>query len=237
MGMYRDWSGDPRADPESDAMLAESLRVRERALRELAELTAAMKSAQPVAAELPQPIAARLPQPMAARLPQPTAVRLPQPAAVGLTQPTSQALTLGRILFSVLFIVAGASKLLDIATTVQLITDKVVTPGVLTTYTTQLEGMTGMSMAQMLAITAGALELICGLLIALNFGARFFAILLIIFVIVATFYFHDFWNQAGADQKNNMIHALKNLSIIGGLFIIAGIGRGPRANEPTYTDV
>ena len=25
-----------------------------------------------------------------------------------------------------------------------------------------------------------------------------------------------------------MIHALKNLSLIGGLFMIAGIGRGPR---------
>ena len=75
------------------------------------------------------------------------------------------------------------------------------------------------------------------MLIALNFGARFFAIVLILFVIAATFYAHDFWNQTGADQKNNMIHALKNLSLVGALFIIAGIGRGPRANEPTYTDV
>jgi putative oxidoreductase len=146
-------------------------------------------------------------------------------------------ITFGRVLFAVLFIFSGASKLLDLAATTQMITDKVVIPGMLTDYTTQLEGMTGMPMAQMLAIAAGALELICGLLIALNFGARFFAIVLIIFVITATFYYHDFWNQTGADQKNNMIHALKNLSLVGGLFIIAGIGRGPRANEPTYTDV
>jgi putative oxidoreductase len=146
-------------------------------------------------------------------------------------------ITFGRVLFAVLFIVSGAFKLLDIAGTTQMITDKVIIPGFLTTYTAQLEGVTGMPMAQMLAIAAGATELICGLLIALNFGARFFAIVLIIFVIAATFYYHDFWNQTGADQKNNMIHALKNLSIIGGLLIIAGIGRGPRANEPTYTDV
>jgi putative oxidoreductase len=146
-------------------------------------------------------------------------------------------ITFGRVLFVVLFIFSGASKLLDLAATTQMITDKVVIPGLLTPYTVQLEGMTGMPMAQMLAIAAGAVELICGLLIALNFGARFFAIVLIIFVITATFYYHDFWNQTGADQKNNMIHALKNLSIIGGLFIIAGIGRGPRPNEPTYTDV
>ncbi len=146
-------------------------------------------------------------------------------------------ITFGRVLFAVLFIFSGASKLLDLAATTQMITDKVVIPGMLTEYKTQLESMTGMPMAQMLAIAAGALELICGLLIALNFGARFFAIVLIIFVIAATFHYHDFWNQTGADQKNNMIHALKNLSLVGGLFIIAGIGRGPRANEPTYTDV
>ena len=146
-------------------------------------------------------------------------------------------ITFGRVLFAVLFIVSGAFKLLDIAATTQMITDKVVIPGLLTPYTTQLEGMSGMPMPQMLAIATGVLEVICGLMIALNFGARFFAIVLIFFVIAATFYGHDFWNQTGAEQKNNIAHALKNLSIIGGLFIIAGIGRGPRANEPTYTDV
>jgi uncharacterized membrane protein YphA (DoxX/SURF4 family) len=145
-------------------------------------------------------------------------------------------ITFGRVLLAVLFMFSGASKFLEFTATTQIIADKVTIPGLIAPYATQLEGMTGMPMAQMLTIAAGTVELICGLMIAVNFGARFFAILLIIFVIVATFYFHDFWNQAGADQKNNMIHALKNLSIIGGLFIIAGIGRGPRSNEPAYTD-
>jgi uncharacterized membrane protein YphA (DoxX/SURF4 family) len=146
-------------------------------------------------------------------------------------------ITLGRVLFAVLFIFSGASKLLDLAATTQMISGKVVIPDMLTVYTTQLEGMTGMSTAQMLAIAAAATELLCGLAIALNFGARFFAIVLILFVIVATFYVHDFWNQTGPEQKNNMIHALKNLSLVGALFIIAGIGRGPRSTDPTYTDV
>ncbi len=146
-------------------------------------------------------------------------------------------ITFGRVLLAVLFIVSGASKLFDIATTAQMISDKVVIPAVLATYTTQLEGMTGMPMAQMLAIATGVFELLGGLFIALNFGARFFAILLILFVIAATFYYHDFWNQTGADARNNMIHALKNLSIIGGLFIIAGLGRASRMVDPTYNDV
>ena len=58
-----------------------------------------------------------------------------------------------------------------------------------------------MPMPQMLAIAAGALELVCGIMIALNFGARFFAILLILFVAAATFYYHDFWNQTGARRQ------------------------------------
>jgi uncharacterized membrane protein YphA (DoxX/SURF4 family) len=146
-------------------------------------------------------------------------------------------ITFGRILFAVLFIVSGASKLFDLSATADVIAGKIVIPAALTTYTSQLETMTGMEMKQMMAIAAGAIELICGLTIALNFGARFFALLLIVFVVATTFYFHDFWNQTGADAKNNMIHALKNLSIVGALFIIAGIGRGSRAVDHAYTDV
>jgi putative oxidoreductase len=142
-------------------------------------------------------------------------------------------ITFGRILFAVLFIFSGGSKLLDLTATAQ-ITEKIVLPAALATYTSQLEGLTGMSMAMMLAIASGALELICGLMIALNFGARFFAILLILFVGLATFYYHDFWNQTGPDFKNNLSHALKNLSLIGALFMIAGYGRGARAVEPAY---
>jgi putative oxidoreductase len=145
-------------------------------------------------------------------------------------------ITFGRVLFTVLFIFSGASMLLDLTATAQM-TEKIVFPAALATYTSQLEGMTGMPMAQMLAIAAGATEVICGIMIALNFGARFFAILLILFVAAATFYYHDFWNQTGADARNNLVHALKNLSIIGALFMIAGYGRTRRMSEPAYGDV
>jgi putative oxidoreductase len=142
-------------------------------------------------------------------------------------------ITFGRILFCVMFIFSGASKLLDLTATAQM-TEKIVLPAALATYTAQLEGLTGMPMPQMLAIGAGAIELICGLMIALNFGARFFAIVLILFVAAATFYFHDFWNQTGADAYGNLVHALKNLSIIGALFMIVGSSRTARLHEPGY---
>ena len=148
--------------------------------------------------------------------------------------------TFGRILFAVLFIYSGAAKLfVGIKATSDFIATKVMTtvPDVVTPYVTQLEGITGMPMPQMLAISVGAFEVIAGLMIALNVGARFFAILLIFFVAATIFYFHDFWNQAAPDNAKTLMDALKNLSIIGALFMIAGYGRGTRTVEPAYGDV
>ena len=88
-----------------------------------------------------------------------------------------------------------------------------------------------------LHIGTGVFEIIAGLMIALNVLARFFAILMIIFVLAATFYFHDFWNQPAPGNATALIDALKNLSLIGALFIIAGYGKGPRSLEPAYGDV
>ena len=103
-------------------------------------------------------------------------------------------------------------------------------------YTSQLETLTGMPMPQLLALGVGGFEILAGLMIAVNFGARFFAILLIFFVLATTFYFHDFWNQPAPENAKTLIEALKNLSIIGALFMIAGYGRGPRpTSRPTGT--
>src|SRR5688572_20920517 len=145
--------------------------------------------------------------------------------------------TFGRVLFAVLFIYTGATKLFGIQQTADFIASKVTIPTLLAPYTSQLETLTGMSTPQLLAISIGGFEIIAGLMIAVNFGARFFAILLIFFVLTATFYFHDFWNQASPENAKTLIEALKNLSIIGALFMIAGYGRGPRPNEPAYGDV
>ena len=145
-------------------------------------------------------------------------------------------ITFGRILFAVLFIYSGATKLVGIQATTDFIAAKVAIPALVAPYTSELETMTGMSTPQMLAIAVGAFEVIAGLMIAVNFGARFFAILLIFFVATTTFYFHDFWNQSPPDNAKTLMDALKSLSIIGALFIIVGYGRAPRKVEPAYGD-
>lgn len=143
----------------------------------------------------------------------------------------------GRVLFAVLFIYSGATKLFAIQATADVIAAKVVIPGLIAPYTAQLEAATSMALPQMLAIATGAFEIIAGLMIALNFGVRFFAILLIIYIGFVTFYFHDFWNQTPPDNGKTLVDALKNLSLIGALFILAGYGRGPKLAEPAYGDV
>ena len=145
--------------------------------------------------------------------------------------------TFGRVLFAVLFMYTGATKLFAVQQTADFIATKVTIPAVLAPYTSQLETMAGMPMPQLLALGVGGFEILAGLMIAVNFGARFFAILLILFVLAATFYFHDFWNQPAPDNARTLIEALKNLSIIGALFMIMGYGRATRSAETAYGDV
>ena len=114
---------------------------------------------------------------------------------------------------------------------------KIVIPAVVAPYTSQLETATGMQLPQLLAIVSGAFEILAGLMIALNFAVRFFSILLIIYIALVTFYFHDFWNQTPPDNGRTLVDALKNLSLIGALFVLAGYGRGPRITEAAYGDV
>ena len=146
-------------------------------------------------------------------------------------------ITFGRVLFAVLFIYSGATKLFAVQATAEFISAKIVVPALLAPYTSQLETMTGMTTPQMLAVAVGVFEVISGLMIALNFGARFFAILLIFFVAATIFYFNDFWNQQPPENAKTLVDALKSLSIIGALFMIAGYGRTPRTVEPVYGDV
>jgi putative oxidoreductase len=146
-------------------------------------------------------------------------------------------ITFGRVLFAVLFIYTGATKLFGLQATAEAIAAKVTIPTALAPYTTQLETLTGMTTPHMLAIGVGVFEIIAGLMVAVNFAVRLFAILLMFYMIAVTFYFADFWNQAPPENGKTLVEALKNLSIIGGLFIIAGYGRGPRLAEPAYGDI
>jgi putative oxidoreductase len=65
-----------------------------------------------------------------------------------------------------------------------------------------------------------------GLSVVLGFYTRFGALLLILFLVVATYFFHDFWTAAADQVQMQLIQFNKNLAIIGGLLILMGYGPG-----------
>lgn len=139
----------------------------------------------------------------------------------------------GRVLLVLIFIYSGAGKLLDLAGTAAYIAPVVKVPDVLVGFATQLQEMTGMTVPQLLAIVIGVVELVAGLLVAFNIATRGAAAILALFTILTMFYFHDFWNMAGAARDANLIHALKNLSLTGGLlvFVVLGSWRPPSSSQ------
>jgi putative oxidoreductase len=78
------------------------------------------------------------------------------------------------------------------------------------------------------AMLAGAIAfLIAGSLsVILGFHARIGASLLIVFLILATYYFHPFWRLEGAEQVQQNIQFMKNLSMAGAMLFIVANGSG-----------
>ena len=62
--------------------------------------------------------------------------------------------------------------------------------------------------------------------VMLGFQARIGAGLLLVFLILATYYFHDFWTLEGQDREMQMIQFLKNLSLMGTMVFLIANGPG-----------
>jgi putative oxidoreductase len=130
--------------------------------------------------------------------------------------------TLGRTLLVAIFIVSGALKLIDIAGTADHIQSRLTIPSVFSDIVLSLQTTIGLSIWQILAISTGLVAVIASVLIAFNVLTRTMAVILLVYTAVTIFYEHDFWNMAaGVDRMNNNVQAMKNLSIMGGLLILA----------------
>ena len=71
-----------------------------------------------------------------------------------------------------------------------------------------------------------------------GFHARLGALLLLIFLALASYYFHGFWNLTDETAKQGeMIQFFKNLSMMGAMIFLIGNGAGPgsvdAAKKPT----
>ena len=131
---------------------------------------------------------------------------------------------IARVLLVLVFIVAGGRKLLDLQAAAGSIEKVLVIPTMANDLVTQVQDATGQKISYLLALLAGVVEVVGGLLIAFNIGTRGAAAILAIFTLVATYYFHAFWNMTGEAMQANMDQALKNFSIVGGLLTLVALG-------------
>ncbi|EAQ81976.1 DoxX family protein [Blastopirellula marina] len=65
-----------------------------------------------------------------------------------------------------------------------------------------------------------------GATVAAGYYARFGAGLLLVFLVLATYYFHDFWNLEGQEAQMQMIQFMKNLSMAGAMIFVIANGSG-----------
>lgn len=85
----------------------------------------------------------------------------------------------------------------------------------------------GMPFAEVLLVGAIAFEIAGSLMILAGWHARIGALLLAVFLVPATLIFHNFWAVDPAQLTSQLNHFMKNLSILGGLVFIIGMGSGP----------
>ncbi len=131
---------------------------------------------------------------------------------------------IGRILFVAVFLVSGVRKLLDLAATARIIEGKLWIPDVAAPYVEKLSTMTGMPTPQLVAIVLAIVQIVFALFIIFNVGSRFAAIVLAIYVAVATAFAFDFSNLGELARSEAGTGLLKNVALFGGLLILFAIG-------------
>lgn len=82
------------------------------------------------------------------------------------------------------------------------------------------------AIAQVLAPVGAAVEFVGGLAIVFGLMTRYAAVLMILFVIVATLISHRFWALQGVERRPQTIQFAKNAAIIGGFLYVFATGAG-----------
>ena len=113
-----------------------------------------------------------------------------------------------RLLLAALFLPAGIDKLTGFAGTVGYITS------------------VGLPMPTVAAALAAAVEVLGSLALLFGVGTRFAALALAFFTLVASFFFHAYWNLPADKQMMQQLMFFKNVGVTGGLLALAAFGAG-----------
>lgn len=133
-------------------------------------------------------------------------------------------IAIGRVLIAAIFIGSGLGKLLDI--------DAAQAYFAARPLPASLEWLTEGTYLTALAWTAGLVELLAGLMVALGFGVRIAAFALIVVSVLAIAFVHTFWTMTGQARVAGIVQVLQSLSIIGALLMLLGAGAGPYSIGP-----
>ena len=117
--------------------------------------------------------------------------------------PNSAIVLLGRILLSIIFILAGYGKLTGIAGTAQYFASY------------------GLPVPTATAVIVGLIELLGGLAVLIGVQTRIAAYVLALFCVASALVAHMNWADAG-----QLINFQKNLAMAGGLLVLAAYGPG-----------
>lgn len=114
----------------------------------------------------------------------------------------------GRLLLALLFLPAGLGKITGFAGTVGYITS------------------VGLPMPTVAAAIALTVEIVGGLALLAGFGTRISALVLALFTLVATIFFHNYWGMQADQQFMQQLLFSKNIAVVGGLLTLAAWGAG-----------
>ena len=115
---------------------------------------------------------------------------------------------IGRVLFVLLFLPAGIGKITGFPGTVGYINS------------------VGLPAPELATVVALLVEILGSLCLLAGYQTRIASIVLAVFTLVATFFFHNYW-AAPADQAFvAQLLFFKNIAVIGGLLILAAQGAG-----------
>jgi len=114
----------------------------------------------------------------------------------------------GRLLLAWLFLPAGLGKLTGFAGTVGYISS------------------VGLPMPQAAAALAIVVEIVGSVALIVGYRTRVFAIMLAVFTLVASFFFHNFWALPADQQMMQNLLFTKNIAVVGGLLTLAAWGAG-----------
>jgi putative oxidoreductase len=115
---------------------------------------------------------------------------------------------IGRVLIAIFFIPSGLGKIGNFHGTVESV------------------AASGLPLPAVVAVLAIFIEVLVAAALLVGWQARWAALILALFTLLAGLLFHKFWAVPPDEQMMQQINFLKNVAITGGLLFVVGFGAG-----------